>query len=97
MGRRRKATYSAAAHHHDHLKLFQILGYYGGNGDLELAAYMLQNANALEKIVIDPRAQLDKAIKATKDFSENNEEAARSSAKLRLPPLLPQGVELVIL
>ncbi|KAJ0934336.1 putative F-box domain, FBD domain, leucine-rich repeat domain superfamily [Helianthus annuus] len=97
MGRRRKATYSAAAHHHDHLKLFQILGYYGGNGDLELAAYMLQNANALEKIVIDPRAQLDKAIKATKDFSENNEEAARSSARLRLPPLLPQGVELVIL
>ncbi|KAI3783473.1 hypothetical protein L1987_42556 [Smallanthus sonchifolius] len=94
--RRRKATRIAADHRHAHLKLFQIRGYYGRISDLELAAYMIDNADALKKIVIDPCCQVQKGIKPVKDFSEN-ERAARSYAKRQLQPILPQGVELVVL
>ncbi|XP_076906725.1 putative F-box/FBD/LRR-repeat protein At4g13965 [Bidens hawaiensis] len=94
--RRREAIRIAADHPHEHLKVFKILGYYGRISDLELAAYIIDNSNALKKIVIDPRCQVLKGIKAAKGFKKN-EEAARSLAQRQLPPLLPPGVELVIL
>ncbi|XP_076951761.1 putative F-box/FBD/LRR-repeat protein At4g13965 [Bidens hawaiensis] len=94
--KRRKPIRIAADHPHEHLKIFKILGYYGRISDVELAAYIIDNGNALKKIVIDPRCQVLKGFKAAKKFKKN-EEAARSSAQRQLPPLLPPGVELVIL
>ncbi|KAI3705677.1 hypothetical protein L1987_75916 [Smallanthus sonchifolius] len=98
--RRRKARHVANDHHLlKNLKLFKILGYFGRISDFELVAYVIDNAVALEKIVIDPRCLPEVVIFSEKDLLKK-EEAARSSAERRLKAILPKnppGVKLVIL
>ncbi|KAJ0707037.1 putative F-box domain, FBD domain, leucine-rich repeat domain superfamily [Helianthus annuus] len=94
--RRRGKVMHFATYLHEHLKLFQILGYYGRGSDLELAAYVMENAVGLQKIVIDPRYQAWYPSVSEKDFSKKVE-CARSFAKMQLIPRSPAGVNLVIL
>ncbi|XP_055835695.1 uncharacterized protein LOC129904179 [Solanum dulcamara] len=37
-----------------HLKVVRLYGYYGRTSELELVRYFLENAIALEKIIVDP-------------------------------------------
>ncbi|XP_071710726.1 uncharacterized protein [Rutidosis leptorrhynchoides] len=69
---------------HQHLKFVEIVGYYGRKCDFELAAYIIDIARALKKIVIE----------IPKHYIKKHD--ARCSAQ-RLESKLPQGVELVIL
>ncbi|XP_076903733.1 F-box/LRR-repeat protein 13-like [Bidens hawaiensis] len=52
--RRRKVRHVVAPEGHKHLKLLEIVGYYGRISDLELAVYAIDNAVGCKKIVIDP-------------------------------------------
>ncbi|GJR01522.1 putative leucine-rich repeat domain-like protein [Tanacetum coccineum] len=89
---RRTEVRHAAPHRHEHLKFFFIGGYFGRISDLELAVYVIDNAVALRKIVIDPICKFN-----TDCFSEEDcmkkQEAARSSAERELRPRLPKGVD----
>lgn len=93
MKTRRKIRH-VANHPHEHLKMFEMEGNYGRISDLELVVYVIDNAVALKKIVIDPRFQLPNSISNKKKLLKT-EKSARSSAKLQVES--PQGVELVIL
>ncbi|KAJ0542101.1 putative F-box domain, FBD domain, leucine-rich repeat domain superfamily [Helianthus annuus] len=94
--RRRKVRRVASPHVHEHLKLLEMIGYYGRISDVELAVYFIENAAALEKIVIDPCCHASGGDFTTEDFLKR-EQAARSSAKHQVKPILPPGVDLVIL
>ncbi|KAI7741284.1 hypothetical protein M8C21_021612 [Ambrosia artemisiifolia] len=94
--RRRKVRRVASAHVHEHLKLLEIIGYYGRISDLELAVYAIDHAAALKKIVIDPCCHASGGDFTREDFAKK-QQAARSSAKRQLTPLLPPGVDLAIL
>lgn len=39
---------------HSHLKTGRMTGFYGLQGQLELALYILHNATCLERLIIDP-------------------------------------------
>ncbi|KAJ0577074.1 putative F-box domain, FBD domain, leucine-rich repeat domain superfamily [Helianthus annuus] len=96
--RRRKVRHVANDHCLENLKLFKILGYYGRISDLELAAYVIEHAVALQKIVIDPGFQHAIIMNNNKDWF--GADAARSSAKRQLKRIVPMkspGVKLVIL
>ncbi|MFS7937686.1 putative F-box domain, FBD domain, leucine-rich repeat domain superfamily [Helianthus anomalus] len=96
--RRRKVRHVANDHSLENLKLFKILGYYGRISDLELAAYVIEHAVALQKIVIDPRCQHGLIMNNNKEWF--GADAARSSAKRQLKRIVPMkspGVKLVIL
>ncbi|KAI7741288.1 hypothetical protein M8C21_021616, partial [Ambrosia artemisiifolia] len=95
MKRRRKVR-RFAAHVHKHLKFLEIIGYYGRISDLELAVYVIDNAAALKKIVIDPSCHAFGGRLSIQDCLKK-QPAARSSAKCQLTPLLPPGVDLAIL
>ncbi|GJW56201.1 F-box domain containing protein, partial [Tanacetum coccineum] len=64
--------------------------------DLELAVYVIDNAVALRKIVIDPVCAASRGNLTAEDFLKR-EQAAQCSAERQLRPILPRGVELVIL
>ncbi|KAK1427562.1 hypothetical protein QVD17_16250 [Tagetes erecta] len=97
-----KARSSANIPPFESLKVFKMLGYYGRSVDYELAAYVIHNAVALEKVVIDPRCQdlitidrhkVHRNVLLKKDF-------ARSSAKRQLESLVARkspGAKFVIL
>lgn len=87
----------AASHPHTHLKIFQFMGYYGRNRDLELVLYVINNAVGLKRILIDPRDQNPKNYTHIGRDASKIEEAGRSSAKRKLKSISPPGVELVIL
>ncbi|KAK9071221.1 hypothetical protein SSX86_009789 [Deinandra increscens subsp. villosa] len=93
--RRRKVRRVATPHVYKHLKLLEIVGYYGRISDLELAVYVINNAVSLKKIVIDPCCDASDG-NLTTDESLKRREAARSSAKRQLAPMLPPGVDLAI-
>ncbi|XP_071713374.1 F-box/FBD/LRR-repeat protein At5g22700-like [Rutidosis leptorrhynchoides] len=96
--KRRRKVRRVAAHQHAHLKLLEIVGYYGRISDLELAMYVIENAVALEKIVIDPVCHASgEDLNFTEDDFLKRQLEARSHAKSQLTPKLPRGVELVIL
>ncbi|KAI7752293.1 hypothetical protein M8C21_012806 [Ambrosia artemisiifolia] len=95
MKRRRKVRRVAAPNVHQHLRVLEIIGYYGRISDLELAVYAIDNSAALKKIVIDPCCHASEVDFTREDFLKK-EQAARSSAKRQLTPLLPPGVELAI-
>ena len=74
---------------HEHLKLFQFLGYHSLVRDLELVMYIIDNMVSLEKIVVGS---------ALPEFDNSNwERYGRSDAKKQLEPVVPRDVELVIL
>ncbi|GJR30152.1 putative reverse transcriptase domain-containing protein [Tanacetum coccineum] len=93
---KRKRVKHAAPHRHERLKLLEIGGYFGRISDLELAVYVIDNAPALKKIVIDPVCAASRGELTAEDFLKR-EQAARCSAERQLRPILPRGVELIIL
>ncbi|CAH1445383.1 unnamed protein product [Lactuca virosa] len=95
--RRRRDVRRDSTHRHKYLNLLEIQGYYGGGSDLELVAYIIDNAVALKEIWIDPRCQARKGTPTSMRFSKRTEKTARYFAKRQLQPLTPQGVKLVIL
>ncbi|KAK1427563.1 hypothetical protein QVD17_16251 [Tagetes erecta] len=86
----------------ENLKVFKMLGYYGRTVDYELAAYVIHNVVALEKVVIDPRRH-DQIMIYRGKVRRNvllREEVARSSAKRQLESLVARkspGAKFVIL
>lgn len=81
---------------HEHLKMVEIVGYYGRTSDAELAMYFIENAVALEKIVIDPRNQILERLPAG-IAQIKKEEAARRHAMKQLDSRKPPGLQLLIL
>ncbi|XP_009603961.1 F-box/LRR-repeat protein At3g26922-like isoform X2 [Nicotiana tomentosiformis] len=79
-----------------HLKVLRLCGYYGRTSELELVRYFLENAIALEKIIVDFGAQHVSSVPLTLNEIEE-EQMARKSAKLQLEGEVPQHLELVIL
>ncbi|KAJ0888132.1 putative FBD domain-containing protein [Helianthus annuus] len=76
----RKIRRISAPHVHKHLKrLEEMSGYYGRISDLELAVYVIDNAAALKKIVIDPCCQAFGG-RLSKEDCLKRLPAARSSA-----------------
>ncbi|XP_024989590.1 putative F-box/LRR-repeat protein At4g15060 isoform X2 [Cynara cardunculus var. scolymus] len=94
--KRRRKIRHAAKHPHQHLEVVEVVGYYGRTSDVELAVYFIDNAIALQKILIDPRYQVLERIPIGNDQLKK-EKAARSCAKKQLEPRTPRGVQLVIL
>lgn len=95
--KRRRKIRRAAKCPHQHLKLVEIVGYYGRTSDDEIAMYFIENAVALQKIVIDPRHQILERTPTRNDKIKWEEAAARNAAKKQLEAKRPPGVELVIL
>lgn len=73
-----------------HLKVVKLWGFYGGVFHLELVRYFLENAVALEKVIIDPTSP------SFCRFPEM-EQSTRNLAKRQLKREVPQNIELVIL
>ncbi|KAL3521223.1 hypothetical protein ACH5RR_019372 [Cinchona calisaya] len=94
--KRRKIRPAAKCPHQYH-KLVEIFGYYGRTSDDELAMYFIENAIALQKVVIDPRCQILERSPIRNDQIKREEAAARNAAKKQLEAKRPSGVELVIL
>lgn len=82
---------------HQCLKLVEIVGYYGRTSDDEFVMYLIKNAVALQKIVIDPRHQILERNPIRTEQIKKEEAAARMSAKKQLEAKMPPGVQLVIL
>lgn len=82
---------------HKYLKLAEIVGYYGRTSDDEFFMYLIKNAVALKKIVIDPRHQIVERNPVRTEKIKEEEAAARMSAKKQLEAKKPPGVQLVIL
>ncbi|KAL3523991.1 hypothetical protein ACH5RR_016825 [Cinchona calisaya] len=95
--KRRRKIRRAAKCPHQYLKLVEIVGYYGRTSDDELAMYFIENAVALQKIVIDPRHQILERTPIRNDQIKQEEATARNTAKKQLEARRPPGVELVIL
>lgn len=68
-------------------------GYYGRKSDDEVAIHFLENAVALEKMIINPRDESP----FRPDYAFLRQRAARSRAKQELDGIVPAGVKLVIL
>nr|XP_016459320.1 PREDICTED: uncharacterized protein LOC107782894 isoform X2 [Nicotiana tabacum] len=66
-----------------HLKVLRLSGYYGRTSEVELVRYFLENAIALQKIIVDPRPQHVYYVSFSLDKSEE-EQMARQFAKLQL-------------
>ncbi|XP_018623283.1 F-box/LRR-repeat protein At3g26922-like isoform X2 [Nicotiana tomentosiformis] len=79
-----------------HLKVLRLSGYYGRTSDVELVRYFLENAIALEKIIVDPRAQDVYYVSFSLDKSEE-EQMARHFAKLQLEAEVPSHIQLLVL
>ncbi|XP_059281669.1 F-box/LRR-repeat protein At3g03360-like [Lycium ferocissimum] len=79
-----------------HLKVVKLWGFYNGTFHLELVRYFLENAVALEKIIIDPTCPL--LTRVPLDLEEiKHQQTARNLAKLQLQCEVPPTMELVIL
>lgn len=76
---------------HQYLKEVEVHGYYGGASDLELVEYFVDNAVALEKLLVNP---CDETI-----FRKYGKEAkkARERAKLQLVEKIPSRIHLTVL
>ncbi|KAH6802306.1 hypothetical protein C2S51_033752 [Perilla frutescens var. frutescens] len=94
--KRRRKMRQADKCAHENLKLVEIVGYYGRTSDAELAMYFIENAVALQKIVIDPRNQiLERSPVGIAQIKR--EESARRRARKLLESKKPPGVQLMIL
>ncbi|GLT63985.1 hypothetical protein SLA2020_365060 [Shorea laevis] len=91
---RRKVQKFPKCPHHG-LKLVELVGFVGKIIDMEFAMYLIENAVALEKIIIDPRNP--QMIGSVWEYHNMKEiEAARKRAK-KLETKLSLGSKLVIL
>ncbi|KAK6135829.1 hypothetical protein DH2020_030437 [Rehmannia glutinosa] len=81
--KRRRKVLKAAKCSHQFLKLVEIVGYYGRTSDAELVLYFIENAVALQKIIIDPRNQILERSPIGIDQIKK-EESARRRAKKQL-------------
>ncbi|KAL6973109.1 UDP-glycosyltransferase [Sarracenia purpurea var. burkii] len=79
---------------HQNLKLVEFVDFVGAAIDFAVVAYLLENAIALEKIIIDPR--VSRGTKIYEREWESRERVARDRAK-QLESMLPLGVKLVII
>ncbi|CDP07607.1 unnamed protein product [Coffea canephora] len=83
-----------------HLKVVELLGYYGRRSELELVEYFLENAIVLEKLIIDPRDPRNvtwpKTRKERKQ-EKKQEKLARICAKQQIEGLIPSHIEFSIL
>ncbi|KAF3626892.1 putative F-box/FBD/LRR-repeat protein-like isoform X2 [Capsicum annuum] len=79
-----------------HLKVVKLWGFYSGTFHLELVRYFLENAVALEKIIIDPTSPLFCRVPWSPEEIKH-QQRARNLAKLQLEGEVPPAIELVIL
>ncbi|EYU19994.1 hypothetical protein MIMGU_mgv11b014216mg [Erythranthe guttata] len=94
--KRRRKIKQAAKCRHETLKLVELVGYFGRTSDVELAMYFIENAVALQKIIVDPRNQiLERSPLRIEQIRK--EEFARKRAKHQLGSKKPPGVQLIIL
>lgn len=83
---------------HQCLKEVKLAGYYGCDLDVRSAFYFIDNAIALEKLIIDPHNQKRIFYNGPQKHCETKRErAARERAKKQLKGKAPQRVKLVIL
>jgi hypothetical protein len=81
---------------HKYLKVVEIAGYSGRICELEFVTYLIKNAVALEKILIDPRDQfIERSPLLSAEFKK--EGTLRLQAKRQLKAEVPPSIELVIL
>ncbi|CAI9088758.1 OLC1v1023180C1 [Oldenlandia corymbosa var. corymbosa] len=80
----------------EQLKEVELRGCYGRTAEVELVEYLLENAVALRRIVVDPRSQPFYGVASTYDNPEEQRNA-RKFAQHQLQNLVPSHVELVIL
>ncbi|OMO72625.1 hypothetical protein CCACVL1_17700 [Corchorus capsularis] len=85
---------------HQHLKVVELAGYYGRVSDAEFAMYFIQNAVALERMIIIPKStyqalpEIDTEVVDKKEIKR--EEKARRLAKQQLEGNVPPTIDLVI-
>ncbi|XP_027152894.1 F-box/LRR-repeat protein At3g58900-like isoform X4 [Coffea eugenioides] len=100
MVRRDRKLKKAASFPLQHLKVVELLGYYGRRSELELVEYFLENAIVLEKLIIDPRDPRNvtwpKTRKERKQ-EKKQEKLARICAKQQIEGLIPSHIEFSIL
>ncbi|CDP07614.1 unnamed protein product [Coffea canephora] len=83
-----------------HLKVVELLGYYGRRSELELVEYFLENAIVLEKLIIDPRDPRNVTFPKTRKErkqEKKREKLARICAKQQIEGLIPSHIEFSIL
>ncbi|XP_071922815.1 F-box/LRR-repeat protein At3g58900 isoform X5 [Coffea arabica] len=83
-----------------HLKVVELLGYYGRRSELELVEYFLENAIVLEKLIIDPRDPRNVTFPKTRKErkqEKKQEKLARICAKQQIEGLIPSHIEFSIL
>ncbi|KAJ9541818.1 hypothetical protein OSB04_028324 [Centaurea solstitialis] len=78
---------------HQRLEVIEIDGYDDGASDLELAMCFVLNFVALKKLVIKPIMKLRPTVH---EISEEKN-AARNRARQQLGPIIPAGVEFIVL
>ncbi|GJS12364.1 F-box domain containing protein [Tanacetum coccineum] len=76
----------------EHLKIVEIVGYYGRICDVKLVKYIVHTAVALKKIMIDPCWDREWASVRARNCLKNKE-----AARCQLASVLPQDVDLCIL
>ncbi|CAN4116346.1 unnamed protein product [Withania somnifera] len=89
----KKATINCPLHH---LKKVKLWGYYSGPFHLELLRYFLENAVALEKIIIDPTSPIYCYFPSSSNEIKR-QQTARNLAKVHLQRDVPPAIDLVIL
>ncbi|XP_024169772.1 uncharacterized protein LOC112176185 isoform X2 [Rosa chinensis] len=84
---------------HDHLRVVEIVGYRVSKKATQHLMFLIENAAALEKVVIDPACRwLHHRTGAYRSFIEVKEEGeARDHAMLQLKEIIPPTVEFVCL
>ncbi|CAA0806852.1 Putative F-box protein [Striga hermonthica] len=72
---------------HQHLNVFQFLGYYGCPSDVELVNYLLENCVALKEIIVDTQPRDPIAYEPVDHKEIKLAEEAKIYAKQQLEPL----------
>ncbi|CAH9091105.1 unnamed protein product [Cuscuta epithymum] len=81
---------------HQHLKVFQYLGYYGRCSDMEVVMFIVENCVGLQQIIIDPSMPLELLHTPLDPDELEREEVCRSYAKQQLEPIVPPHITLAI-
>ena len=81
---------------HQFLKVVEVVEYHGRTGDFELVKYLIQNAAALEKLIIHPVQEWypDERFMIKNGHHRNMEEKRRRASK-QLKELVPSTLEFI--